>query len=118
MRLNFYSRRRRFNKSLLGSHKNTLTLTKKRYASKTITHSQPPAINTDKFFYAVANYRLLEFQSSRFLDKLARLAYLAEIAEIVYIAEIEEIEELDKLDKIDEREEKGLRGWRAGGLEF
>ena len=29
MRLNFYSRRRRFNKSLLGSHKNSLTLTKK-----------------------------------------------------------------------------------------
>ena len=45
MCLNFYSHRRRFNKSLLGSHKNSLVLTKKRYASKTITHSQPPAIN-------------------------------------------------------------------------
>ena len=35
------------------SHKNTLTLTKKRYASKTITNYQPPAINTDKFYFQI-----------------------------------------------------------------
>ena len=57
MRLNFYSRRRRFNKSLLGSHKNSLTLTKKRSLCSLqkrqgcfITDSQPPAINIDKIY--------------------------------------------------------------------
>jgi hypothetical protein len=43
----------------LGSHKNTLTLTKKRYASKTITNSQPPAINTDKTILSSSEYRVV-----------------------------------------------------------
>ena len=64
MRLNFYSRRRRFNKSLLGSHKNAFVLlTNKKaftlFTSKTITHSQPSEINIDKTIYQVVSSELL-----------------------------------------------------------
>ena len=79
MRLNFYSRRRRLNKSLLGSHKNTLrsqksaTLQKQQHCL--IINSQPLAINRDEIIYQVVSIIFL--------------------AELVHLAELEELEEID-----------------------
>ena len=61
MRLNFYSRRRRFNKSLLGSHKNTL-------------RSQKSQKHLPSTMYRVV--------SIIFLAELVHLAELEELEEI------------------------------------
>ena len=61
MRLNFYSRHRRFNKSLLGSHKNAFVLLT--YKKALITFASKTAMLL----------LVIEFYSSRFLDKLAEL---------------------------------------------
>ena len=78
--------------TFLGSHKNTLTLTKKRYASKTATL-----------------LLVIDFYSSRFLDKLAHLAE---------IARLDKQEELDKSGLVRVlcgRDEVAVRS-RCGGV--